>query len=449
MSNISYGSDKPSHIRLPFHYSWIIISILATVQIFGSSISMAAGIMVPPLNDPKGDFGWGVGTIGIVLSSYYLFGAIYAPITGWLGDRYGTRSMLIAAALMYLISMNLLARVTEIWQFFIFFGMLLSLTQSLAMVPLMAAVGGWFRRRLGLGVGILWAAGGAGTAVMAPSIGYFIDKVGWPTTFMGIGIIGFLAMIILLPLMRNKPADIGILPYGASADDPPPILLAKPVERLRQKVFVSHTRKTRPFWNLPVIHALGCAGHGVILIYIIPLAFERGVFSSLSSAGLILTIIALVSVISRFITPILAEKYGTRKMMAASLSIQGATVFMLFFAQDPWVFYLFATLFGLGFGGEWTGYLVINRQYYGEGPMGTIYGVQQTGALIGQAVATSWAGLILYTTGAVTTVLILAIAFNIGWLIFIAMLNDTSHVLIPDWEESLPPDAQITKLQSQ
>lgn len=409
---------------------------------------MAAGIMVPPLNDPEGDFGWGVGTIGVVISSYYLFGAIYAPITGWLGDRYGTRSMLIAAALMYLISMNLLARVTEIWQFFIFFGVLLSLTQSLAMVPLMAAVGGWFRRRLGLGVGILWAAGGVGTAIMAPSIGYFIDKVGWPTTFMGIGIIGFLAMIILLPLMRNKPADIGILPYGASQDDPPPILWDKPVERMRQKVFVRHTRKTRPFWNLPVVHALGCAGHGVILIYIIPLAFQRGVFSSLSSAGLILTIIALVSVISRFITPILAEKYGTRKMMAASLSIQGATVFMLFFAQDPWVFYLFATLFGLGFGGEWTGYLVINRQYYGEGPMGTIYGVQQTGALIGHAVATSWAGLIIYTTGSFTTVLILAIAFNIGGLIFIAMLNDTSHVLIPDWEESLPPDAQIAKLQS-
>ena len=34
---------------MPFgiHYSWIIIGILATVQIFASSISMAAGIMVP------------------------------------------------------------------------------------------------------------------------------------------------------------------------------------------------------------------------------------------------------------------------------------------------------------------------------------------------------------------------------------------------------------------
>ncbi len=79
--------------------------------------------------------------------------------------------MLLAAALMYLISMFLLGQVTEVWHFFIFFGMLLSLTQSLAMVPLMAAVSQWFRRRLGLGVGVLWGAGGVGTGLLAPFIG--------------------------------------------------------------------------------------------------------------------------------------------------------------------------------------------------------------------------------------------------------------------------------------
>ncbi len=36
---------------------------------------------------------------------------------------------------------------------------------------------------------------------------------------------------------------------------------------------------------------------------------------------------------------------------------------MLFWAQDLWSFYLFAAVFGIGFGGEWTGSLVINRQY--------------------------------------------------------------------------------------
>jgi MFS family permease len=425
---------------LPFgiHYSWLIIGILATVQIFASSISMAAGIMVPPLNDANGEFGWGMGTIGAAIASYYLFGAIYAPMTGWLGDRYGSRWMLLAASLMYLISMFMLSQVTEVWHFFVFFGMLLSLTQSLAMVPLMAAVSGWFRRRLGLGVGILWGAGGVGTAVMAPLMGGFIEAYGWQTTFILIGAVGGGIMLAMVPFMRSKPADIGILPYGSIASDPPLILRDKTVERLRQKVFNQHTRRTKPFWNLPLVHGLGCAGHGTILIYVIPMAFERGAFTSLAQAGIILTIIALVSVISRVVTPILAENYGTRRMMAASLSIQAVTVFMLFWSQDAWAFYLFAGVFGIGFGGEWTGYLVINRQYYGDGPMGTIYGWQTTGALSGHAVATGLAGLVIYATGSFNMVMALSVGFSAVGILVISMLEDTTHVLIPNWEDDVP-----------
>lgn len=426
--------------NMPFgiHYSWIIIGILATVQIFASSISMAAGIMVPPLNDPDGEFSWSMGAIGMVIASYYLFGAMYAPITGWLGDRYGSRRMLLAAATMYIISMFLLSQVTEIWHFFIFFGILLSLTQSLAMVPLMAAVSGWFRRRLGLGVGLLWGAGGAGTAVMAPVIGGFIEAFGWQSTFMLIGSVGGGIMLCLVPLMRSKPADIGIQPYGARPTDPPLVVRDKTVDRMRQKVFNQHTRSTKPFWNLPLIHALGCAGHGTVLIYVIPMAFERGAFSSLAQAGIILTIIALISVISRIVTPIMAEAYGTRKMMAASLSIQAITVFMLFWSHDAWAFYLFAAVFGIGFGGEWTGYLVINRQYFGEGPMGTVYGWQTTGALMGHAVATGLAGLVVYATGSFNVVMALSVGFSAFGVVVISMLDDTSHVLIPNWEDDIP-----------
>ena len=426
--------------KLPFgiHYSWVVIGILATVQIFASSISMAAGIMVPPLNDAEGDFGWGLGIIGIAIASYYMFGAIYAPMTGWLGDRYGSRWMLFAAAIMYLISMFLLGQVTEVWHFFIFFGVLLSLTQSLAMVPLMSAVSGWFRRRLGVAVGILWGAGGIGTGIMAPLMGGFIEVLGWQSTFMLIGAVGGGIMLAMVPFMRSKPADLGIQPYGARATDPPAVLRDKTVDRLRQKVFNQHTRRTKPFWNLPLIHGLGCAGHGTVLIYVIPMAFERGAFSSLAQAGIILTIISLVSVFSRVVTPIMAEMYGTRRMMAASLSIQAATVFMLFWSQEAWAFYMFAAVFGIGFGGEWTGYLVINRQYYGEGPMGTIYGWQTTGALIGHAVATALAGLVIYATGSFNMVMALSVGFSAIGVLVIALLDDTSHVLIPDWENDLP-----------
>ncbi len=442
-SEVTQPQARGLAARLPFHYSWIIVAILATVQIFASSISMAAGIMLPPLTDENGAFGWNESLVTLGIACYYGFGALYAPITGWMGDRFGSRIMLFAAATLYLISMMLLSRITELWQFFLFFGVLLSLTQSLGMVPLMASVSGWFRRRLGLGIGILWAAGGIGTAAFAPIAGWLIESLGWQANFMVIGLIGGIAMLCLVPFMRNRPSDLGIEPYGTRPGDSSSARLAKGLEQLRIKTFNRHIRGTRPFWNLPLIHGLGCAGHGIILIYVAKYAIDTGVFSSLATAGLILAIISLVSIISRFGTPVLAEIYGTRRMMAMSLAVQGLTVPLIMFGPaEPWLFYLFAVTFGLGFGGEWTGYLIINRQYYGDGPMGTLYGLQTTGALMGHFVATALAGLIMYVTGSYMAILGLSMAYSLGGVLVISLLENNSEVLIPDWESELPDEAR-------
>jgi len=179
---------------------------------------------------------------------------------------------------------------------------------------------------------------------------------------------------------------------------------------------------------------------GIVLIYVIPLAVERGL--SATSAALTITIISLVSIASRLGAPVVAEAWGPRKVMAASLSIQSLTVLILFWANDPWMFYLFAATFGLGFGAEWTGYMEINRRYFGDGPMGSVYGWQMTGAFAGHAVTTFLAGLVIYVTGSFYPVFVLSAAFSAAGLLVIASLESTAHVLIPDWEDALPPEAR-------
>jgi hypothetical protein len=42
--------------------------------VIGSAISQSAGVMVAPLRDPHGGFGWGIGTIGVLLAVYYVVG---------------------------------------------------------------------------------------------------------------------------------------------------------------------------------------------------------------------------------------------------------------------------------------------------------------------------------------------------------------------------------------
>jgi len=436
LRGLLYTADSPNKL----HYAWVILAILAVAETVAVSISLAEGIMVAPLIDPDGDFGWNIRLISGIIAFQYLIGAISAPITGWLGDRYGPRRLMVACGLLFGGGMLFLGVVSELWQLFLAFGCILALTTSIAFVTLQAAVGPWFKRRLGLAIGITQAAGGVGAAILAPVIGGLLETVGWRTTFWSIGIVGGGILLVIAIFFRNYPSDMGLKAYGTREDDPPVVVREPAMEELRLKVFNQAQRRTRAFWNLPLVHFLGCAGMGVILVYIVPIAVDQGF--SLTTGAVILTIISLVSIVGRFITPVLAELYGPRNIMSASLAIQGLSVLILFVSQDLLAFYVFAAVFGLGFGGEWTGYLVINRRYFGDGPMGTCYGWQMSGALLGHAVITALSGLIIYATGSYTPVLVLSIATSLAGVVVILMLDSTSQVLIPDWEQSLPPEAR-------
>ena len=400
--------------------------------------------MVAPLNDPDGMFGWNMGLIGAALATYYVCGALVAPLTGMLGDRYGAKPLMFACGILYGVSMILIGTVTEIWQFFLYFGVLLSITQSLAMVPILASVNGWFKQRLGLATGLLWASGGVGAAAVAPGIAGLLDAFGWQLTFTYIGIGGGGALVLITFFFHSKPADAKGTAYGSTSDDPPEVFRGKEIERLRLKVFNKAMRRTRAFWNLPTIHGLGCAGHGIVLIYSIPLAIEQGV--SLGAASFILALISVFSILGRFMAPILAERMGAKPVMMTALFIQGITVLVLFWAGDAYMFYLFAALFGLGFGGEMSAYLVVNRQYFGTGPLATLYGFEMMGALSGHATATVLGGLAIYATGSFNPALVMSMFFSFAGVMVIYSMESGTRVLIPDWEDALPAEARTTPL---
>ena len=423
-----------------FHRAWVILVVLIVVQVIGQAISMSAGIMVVPLRDEDGDFGWSMAIIGGAIGVYYLIGALMSPVAGMMGDRFGARPIMFGCGVLYLVSMCMVGMVSEVWHFFIAFGIFLAITQAFTFVPLQASIGGWFRRRLGLATGLLQGAGGIGSAVIAPGIAELLGVAGWQDTFLLIGFTGGGLIIACSLLFRSAPVNAGIRPYGAQPDDPPDPVIPKDILALRLKVFGQATRRTRAFWNLPTIHGLGCAGHGIVLIYAIPYGVELGI--ELTQSALILSFITIFSIIGRFIVPILAELLGGKPVMVVALFLQGITVLVLFWAQDVWAFYLFGAAFGLGFGGEMSAYLVVNRQYFGQGPLATLYGYQIMGAMLGHAVATSLGGLVYQATGSFMPVFAMSMGFSLVGVLAILTLESTKRVLIPNWEDSLPPEAR-------
>ena len=148
-------------------------------------------------------------------------------------------------------------------------------------------------------------------------------------------------MTIMIMWFHNRPIDKGVRPYGSMPDDP--VEVPKRPDKVRVQEFASYTRRTAPYWNMSSIHFLGCVGHSVIIVYLVPLAISENI--SLVTASSLLAVMSGVSMISRLFTPIFADTLGTRTVMAVAFMLQGVTVIILFWTHDLWLFYVFAMLF--------------------------------------------------------------------------------------------------------
>ena len=179
-----------------------------------------------------------------------------------------------------------------------------------------------------------------------------------------------------------------------------------------------------------------------MIVYIVPIAVLSGV-GSVAAAG-VLSTLALVSGLTRFLTPVLAESLGAKGTMAVMYVLQGLPVLMLFWTSDTWTFYLFAVIFGIGYGGEGSAFPIINRRYYGEGSLGRSFGWQLSGAMLGMA-SGGWIGGVLFGIfdDYILTISLSIAASLLGAVVIMSMEN-TDRVLILDWEDGLPPEARST-----
>ncbi|MCH8898639.1 MAG: MFS transporter [Chloroflexi bacterium] len=322
----------------------------------------------------------------------------------------------------------------------LYYSFLLGVAQALFAVNIPTTVAAWFKKRLGVAVGLQQSLGGMGGALTAPALALLIQQTGWQVAFWIIPAVGGPIIFLLLARFHGEPADRGMRPYGAAEDEPIPKSSGNSESnKLRTKVFLQQVRRTPSFWNLILIHHLGCLGHSIVMWHVVFYATTLGI--GLQTAAWIATAYTFSSIASRFATPILADHFGSKGVMALAYTIQGVTVALLFWAQDPWQFYVFATLFGIGFGGEMSAFLVINRQYYGMGPVRSIFGFQHLGSGAGMGLGGLIGALIYDGLGSYDWAWGVSIVASLAGTLCILFLQSTSRLLIPEWEETLPAEA--------
>jgi len=431
-------------LRLPkVHYAWIIIGLSVLLYLAGGSITQAFGVVILPLQD---EYGWSQGSITLAYGISAIMSAVLSPVVGIATDRYGGRPVLFVGVACFFIGTAISALATDVWHIWLAYGVFLGVTQSCLNVALITTVTYWFREKLGLGVGLLQCAGGVGPAGTTLLIGILLVHYDWRVAFWSLGIGCGTAMTMIVFFFRSKPSDMGLDPLGGAWSGAVGQEFSRDIRILRDKVRAASIQSTSAFWKLVMVHYLGCLSHAIVIVYIVPIAVLAGV-GAVAAAG-VLSTLALVSGLTRFLTPVLADSLGARGTMAVMYVLQGLPVLMLYWTNDTWSFYVFAVIFGIGYGGEGSAFPIINRRYYGEGSLGRSFGWQLSGAMLGMATG-GWVGGVLF--GFFDDYLLtiaLSVAASLTGAVVIMSMDRTDRVLILDWEDRLPEEARSGPLRS-
>ncbi len=429
--------DRSTGRKLGIHYAWIIIAIAAVLHMAGGSIRQTFGVLIVPFEE---QLGWSPAASVLAYSMASIVGALLAPISGIATDRYGARRVILVGIIFFFFGAIFTGLASQVWHLWISFGLGLGVAQAAFNVPILAAANYWFRARLGFGIGLLQASHGIGPALMVILVSALIASVNWQLTFLILGTLGSLVMLGLMLFFRSRPSDMGLRAYGAPDTEPVPQPPDPMIEGVRARAYQVSMQGTSAFWKLVGVHFLGCTGHSIVIIYVIPIAIRAGV-DFLAAAGILTTLVS-VSVLTRFLTPVVAEYLGAKRAMATMFLLQGLPVLLLFWTQEVWQFYLFAVIFGLGYGGEGSAFPIINRQYFGRGPMGRSFGWQQFGAGTGMAFGAWIGGAMFAVFGSFDPTIIMSAAASATGAIILLSMEPTTRLLIPHWEDSLPSEAQ-------
>ncbi len=426
-------------LKRPIHYAWAIVAVAAAMGFITSAMRFAAAALVPHLSDPASGFGWSYGAISFAFSLQWVVLGLVSPYVGLLGDRYGVRRLLLLGSLLFIAGMLLTGIMTSLWQFYLFFGVILGVATTIFTVLTVSGVTLWFRRHLGAALGVVWSFQGMGTVALLFVIGVAFDQLGMKWIFWFPGIAGGALLVLMVKFFHNEPADIGLRPFGDAGNEAVREPQRNDAARVRARVFIQQAKRTFTFWNLIGIHYWGCMGHNIINVLVVAIAVDRGL--SLGVAAGVLAALQGAGVIARAAVPVSAERWGCRTVWIVGMSLQAFPLLIVLFSHDAWAFYLFAILLGIGQSCEVPTFPIANRQYYGNVPQGSLYGWQNLGNGLGMGVAPVCAGLLWDLTGTYAAPLFMSLGFSLLALASAWLLPSPGTRLIPDWESHLPADA--------
>jgi predicted MFS family arabinose efflux permease len=370
------------------HPAWWVAAVTFLALVGAAAFRAVPGVLIDPLH---AEFGWSVSTIsGAVAVNMALYG-LTAPFAAALMERFGIRRVVVAALLVVALGSGLTVFMTASWQLVVLWGVLVGVgTGSMALSLVATVTGRWFVARRGLVSGILTAGGATGQLVFLPVVAAVDQRWGWRPAALGTTAAALVVAPLVAWLLRDRPRDVGAVPYGGTADDD-----RAPVRTGAARTAVAGllvAARTRVFWLLAVAFMVcGASTNGLVQPHFIPAAHDHGL--PVTAAASLLAVVGVFDIAGTIFSGWLTDRLDPRLLLLTYYLLRGVSLFLLPSLFAPVVhaqMLAFIVFYGLDWVATVPPTLALCRQFFGErAPV--VFGWVFASHQVGSALA-AWGG---------------------------------------------------------
>lgn len=380
-----------AELKRPY-YGWVIVAACFLITTFVYGLLYTLGVFLRPLQE---EFEWTRAMVTWVPALYMLFTCLFGLLAGWFTDRYGPRTIVIVAGFFTGLGLVLTSRLTASWQVYVYYSFMVGAGTGCAGPPVFTTVSRWFTERRGLALGIVTAGIGLGTVIMAPVARWLISEYGWRTSCLRIGFAASVIIAAGLFLQKEAPQD-SLQAVDRASHRPPPT---------PQGLTLAQALRTDALWLMIVLHTFAYIGLLMVMYHLVAHAEDIGI-AEMTAAGF-LSVIGGASLLGRVAGGLSCDRLGAKPVFVFSLLLQAAMMVWLIKATSVWMFYVFAALWGFGYGGWAPVMPALTGELFGLRHMGSILGVVSISFGIGGIAGPMIAGHIFTATG----------SYNTAWMI--------------------------------
>jgi sugar phosphate permease len=307
------------------HYAWIVAGVTFLVLLVTAGIRATPGVLMVPLEQA---FGWNRAAISAAVAlNIALFGLI-GPFAASVMQRWGLRRIILIAIALLAIAVALSTRMRNEWEFTLLWGLFVGAGTGVTSLVLAAVVAArWFEARRGLVMGALSAANATGQLVFLPLLARLVEQRGWRAAAIAVAVAAAIVFVIVLVLMRDRPEDLGLLPYGREVGDAQATAAAaRPA--LAPLDALALASRSPAFWVLAgSFFICGASTNGLIGTHLIPACHDYGI-SEVRAAGL-LAMMGIFDIVGTTASGWLTDRFSSRHLLFAYYTLRGLSLLAL------------------------------------------------------------------------------------------------------------------------